>query len=231
MSLVGHGGKILPRPGSGDTGKFVRGDGTWAIPSASAGGYEAGTEGQPVSTDYAWVNQGDATATDGNRNLIMYMPGNATVNFRILKKAAPSAPYSVYLRWHPIATAAATVSYGIILRNSTSGRMLFGGFGSTSATQINIQLQRLASATSINANPTNYAHWAPSKWLKFDVTSTTAELFASTDGYDWTGLATETLATYVEAAGGTVDEIGFGGNCNNGGSYHHVSVFQTTTPS
>lgn len=198
----------------------------------AAAGYEASGSGAPVGASFAWVNQGDASTADGTRALRMTYLANASANVRILKMTAPAAPYSIYMRYRSSnAIGFADVSFGLILRNSTSGRFLFGGNLTVSEDEIRLALQRWASATSHNADRTVAGVWESSPWLRFDVTSTTAAFYASPDGWNWTQWgATETFSDYVTATGGSIDEMGFGGNCSNGAATFFVYAFQTTAP-
>ena len=72
-----------------------------------------------------WVNQGNATAYVQSGGLYMYDPPNGGVSYRILKKSAPSTPYTVtalLLSEHGCWTYP---SIGIGWRESSSGKFVF----------------------------------------------------------------------------------------------------------
>lgn len=202
--------------------------------------YEAvAGNGTPKFAQFSgWVNQGDANASDGNATLIITAPGNSNVNLRVLQMAVPTAPYSVYLRASPVATANIFTKLGLILRNSTSGRMLFNGMQSTQTVNSvsTLSLTRFWSRWSDPSGNTvttldSAAQWQIAKWLRIDVTSTTATPWNSENGWDWAVAGPpETLSTYINAANGTVDQMGIGVDCRNANGTYFISCFQTVPP-
>jgi hypothetical protein len=78
----------------------------------------------PVLSDFAWVTQGSATATEQYGGITLYEPAHGnTTSLRILKKAAPATPYTI--------TAGIVVSQwiaktynclGICFRHSSDGQ-------------------------------------------------------------------------------------------------------------
>lgn len=186
---------------------------------------------KPLLTDLAWVNQGDATAANGAGGISQVVPANAAANLRILKRAAPTAPYSVYLRYYPLANATNTLQFGLVLRNSTSGRLLYLSNFVTTVYTMNRGWQRYTSPTAFSATIDQDRQWVPAVWMKIDVTATTATPWVGPDGWSWfTAGPAETLATFINAAGGATDEIGFAAMPVNDDAGYQVSVLTTSTP-
>ncbi len=237
--LIGNGTSAVSVTATGTAAQVLTSGGASADPTwqpantVTRGIYEAASAGIPLLANFAWINQGDATAADGTGALLLTTIGNASANIRILKQAAPTAPYTVYMRAMMQQNASPNAAFGIILRNSTSGRLLYHNWYSPGATP-NVIWQRWASATSFNANiNTGIGQVYIPVWFRVDVTSTTARPYISSNGWDWVASGSlETLSTYVTATGGTVDEIGFGAQCSpaSAAGVYYVSAFQTTAP-
>ncbi len=157
---------------------------------------------------WTWVNQGSATATIANGYLALTAPSSASQNARIYVQTAPATPYTVTSHFNVGGALSSTYWGGIVLRNSTSGRFL--GIGQRFTTFFSYVMIRYASATSINASTfaTGNVGIQTFKYFKVDVTSTTATISASIDGLAFSPLTSETLATYINAGGGTVDQCG-----------------------
>lgn len=183
------------------------GDGTVTISSSGGGGsgHREGSVTIPHVADFTQVNfGGSTTAVDGNTGVILSDP-TSTGNMHALVKAVPgSTPYDVYARiadLQPFASEA-----GIILRNSTSGRLIFMGMW-----QNDLVVSRWTSLTAFNANLINSAaHKGAPSWWRIHNDGTNLTFLFSHSGLDWLQFnLTEALATFVNAAGGTVDQQGF----------------------
>lgn len=194
--------------------------------------YEAMGSSVPLSASFTWVNQGDASVADGTGALIFTAPLNASTNTRILVLTPPGTPYSVYMRANIDATTvSSTTQFGMVLRNSTSGRFLFHSVYNLVNNSPNRAWQSWSSATAFNGTTSSATMWNMPPWFKADVTSTTATPYISYDGWNWSAAGTAvTLSAYLTATGGTLDQIGFGYQCQNGPAVITVYVFQTAAP-
>jgi hypothetical protein len=131
-------------------------------------------------------------------------------------KAVPTAPFTitVRIRQTPHNT---TGDSGIILYNSTSGRSL----RMLQLTTAQFFSQQWAAFDTFNANiasgPTIVA-CDLAAWMRVTVDgSGNVSFFYSRDGAFWKALGTTTLATYLTAAGGTLDKVGVFGRLNGSG--------------
>lgn len=200
---------------------------------------------KPAMASFTWVNQGaGSTGTDYGAGIQLHVPSTQT-GFAALVKTAPATPYSVFMRFKLNPRMQQFTSGGVLLRNSTSGRLLAvtcssrGNEGVVTANnvwQLAVMFERFSSATTFNANTavTPGSHWTCPQWLRVDVTSTTATVAFSEDGLGWdynvVSGTSETLSTYLNASGGTLDQIGFGLQASFTNADMFVQSFGTTAP-
>lgn len=204
--------------------------------------YEARASGKmPVVADFTQLNFGVGTSASDYGLGVQITGAAAQSGWAGMVLTPPATPYSVYLRLQLITRMAQFSSGGLMLRNSSNGRMVVASVstrgnesGITSGTVWNLSLmfERFSSMTAFNANTavTPGSRITPPLWIRIDVTSTTLTLFDSLDGKGWRNNGVETLSTYVTAAGGTVDQIGFASESSPNGSDLFVTAFGTTTP-
>lgn len=82
---------------------------------------------EPVSGDYAWINQGSASlnTTPGGIYLLAPATGAATPSVVLRKKAAPSTPYTITVAFIPQLTTASGLSVGVGWRQSSDGKLIY----------------------------------------------------------------------------------------------------------
>lgn len=165
-----------------------------------------GTPTKPTVSGFTAVNQGAASFTDGSFGVLMTSSASGSDSVRILSAAAPiTSTWNVYLRLEELGTKSLSAGGALILRNSSSGKLLFLGFSNTN----DLIFVRYNSPTSFSANIATYNNIRQvPKWLRFQVTSTTVTAYCSPNGRDWLTLGTESLATFITS----IDEAGFGIN-------------------
>jgi hypothetical protein len=215
------------------TGLDVSVTGTEATISASGGGGSGyGFEDTPTvpnTSGYTLQNTGTASMANanGSRGIALTTP-TATDNVRFVRKngAPPATPYSLILRAAPISPRhGGTSRMCVILRNSTSGRLITWG----KQDDFNLYAQRWASYTSSGGNillQTGCVFSRMMNWMKISNDGTTLTFSCGPDGENWFDLTTEALATYINASGGSVDEIGFGTTTQSAG-FTVVDLFQS----
>jgi len=81
---------------------------------------------QLAGSDWTWVNQGSATLTDSGAGVLsLVVPTSSSANLRILKKAAPSTPYTITAVMNGLGWNGGTSSYwGIGWRQSSDGKLV-----------------------------------------------------------------------------------------------------------
>jgi hypothetical protein len=166
----------------------------------------------PLLSQFTTFNLGTASLTDNSYGIGIDSP-NQAIALRGAYKASPAIPFTIYARIEPTWLGFANNQrWGILLRNSTSGRHSHLGFINNSSGQIAFDYQSDWSNTFVFANSVGGANILTpiaARWLKVDVTSTTATLYMG-DGYRWNSVSrVQTLSTYLNVGGGNVDGIGF----------------------
>ena len=160
---------------------------------------------------WSWVNQGSATiaASPNGYTTLTVTPANGD-NWR-MRVQSKSGSFTVTMRYasgFPMANYAAT---GFVFRDSSTGKFTSYGFGYNSGP--NILVQRFNDPTTFSFTPINFG-LTTAQYLKATSDGTTLTFYASLDGTAWTRIGTETIATHI----GTLDQIGFGVDCNNNGA-------------
>lgn len=120
-------GAGLPAPGP--DGNVLTSDGTsWVSEAPAAGGGGGGSEGTPPAlADYAWFNQGGATATGGPGGIHMVAPVTGGEVARVLERALPAPPYTLRAKVLFDTIAINYMSAGLYLRDSVGGAgIIFG---------------------------------------------------------------------------------------------------------
>jgi hypothetical protein len=121
---------LAPASGGG-TANFLRADGTWAAPPGGGGSsiYTA-----PVLANFAFVNQGAATATTTGTSGAVWVTKptqGGSSNITQLVRAVPGATWTLVWGYRPACGVGATSNAGIgpSLYESGSGKLVIVGYG------------------------------------------------------------------------------------------------------
>lgn len=186
------------------------------------GPYEAKDSGAlPRAASFTTTNFSAGTAlTDYDLGVRLEIPTTQS-GFAFCYVNVPTAPFSVYMRHRTICRMMQFASSALIARNSTSGRCLIASVGSrgnegvvtaNNVWQTAIMFERFTSLSAFSASTavTPGSRRDVPTWLRFDVTGGGVTLYDSVDGAGWWNNGSELVATFLNAAGGTLDQIGFG---------------------
>lgn len=225
------GATILNFAGAGVTAADVGGGQVDVTIPGGGASYEASPT-VPDTSGYTLQQTGGGSASMANANnsrgIVLTFPTAADrVAFVRKNGSPPSTPYTLTLRAEPVShRSGGTSRMCIILRNNTSGRLIT--FGKQDAS--NLYAQRWASYTSTGGNILLQDGWFSrmQDWLQIHNDGTTLTFRCGPDGENWFDVTTEALATYIDASGGSVDEIGFGATTQNAG-FTVVDLFQSFT--
>jgi hypothetical protein len=159
----------------------------------------------------AWINQGSATLTTTKGYYYLSEPGGSTLNLRIQKVAAPSAPYTITAAFQLLFDKQATAYGGICWRESSSGKLLTWGFDDTDTFVANkyTDASNLSSAVALGP-PVKDPRGTGLYWLRLEDDNTDRKLRISLNGQDWTTVFTETRTTFL-----TPNEVGIFVNSQN----------------
>lgn len=221
-----------------ENAKYIYGGSSWTIQSSS-GGYEGGPITAATTADLAtWVNQGTSTVSDGTGAMILKPQVDGFVHGR--EKAAPSAPYDLYMKvnFDFLSSQAATTGIvgaaGILMRDNSDSEILtwcvyYERIAGDEQNTYGLIAQRWTNATTFSATPLLRFNGRPWPWIRVNVTSTTVTFYASPDGKNWIQAGTETISTFID----TIDRIGVVGIASANATEAVVTVpyFSTTAPS
>lgn len=161
--------------------------------------------------DFAWVNQSTATATDSGGGInIVATTHSSNEGVEALVKTAPTLPYifTVHMQDYSWMNAGGAGGWwymaGIIIRNSTSGKLIIFGTkndGTNSlptASYINITTYSSVTAGVANIYYTAGVAWDTSNlWFRIENNNTNRLYSMSRDGINWTQLYSEGNSTYM----------------------------------
>ena len=169
----------------------------------------------PVFGDFAWVNQGSATATTTYGGVIIYAPEGASDSLRILKKAAPATPYTIEGAFTiPTMPVVNYNAGGLLFRNSAALTLASSGFGTNFAAipyYFSAAVNKWTNPTTYSAAYLSVGIPVPSLlWFQISDNGTSRISRWSADGINWMHLHTVGRTDFL-----TADEIGFFANANN----------------
>lgn len=189
----------------------------------------------PILSDFVQQNLGAWTVANSakGRGIVCKSSSTTQSEYLFLREGAayPAGSFSRYMtfsgQYHGTTSTGTSMwlSASIILRNSSNGRMVaFAIQPERGASDGYVGFERYSDYVT-SGGGTRYAlpmAWFP-KWMRLDVTTTDVKLFTSVDGETWIEMVTESFATYLTAAGGSVDQIGLGSR-HDGSSTAPVSM-------
>jgi hypothetical protein len=208
----GSAGQVLQTNGSGA-------DPTWETVSGGGGG-DTELDFDPPTLTILPINRQTAaaftaTATDviGKGLSLFLNPTGAGDKVLARLKVAPVAPFTLTARVRQT-QANALGEAGLILYNSTTNRSLrvllltTGRVFSQQWSALETFNATIATGVAVVGHPAMI-------WLRITVTALGAvSFFFSFDGVFFKAIGTTTLATYLTAAGGTLDEVGVHARAN-----------------
>ena len=186
----------------------------------------------PLTTaDFTWANQGTSTVTDQNGTIVMDAPPASGENARVQVRTAPSPTYSVIAAFQYIGIIefGRYPNFGLVLRQSTSGKMYGHAFGAQAGDRA------LMHATYKFNSPTSYAgdvtsrkstlHRSPYLWLKMTDNNTNLLFYVSGDGVNWIQTGSESRGAFMTLNGGVTgpDQVGWYVNNEGSSAYHSLT--------
>lgn len=173
------------------------------------------TEGayeKPV-TGVAWTVGGipPQAVSDGVMGILYQAPNAGGYSYFYRSGLAPANGFTASLRVDGVCLNQTTNGYGIFIRNSTSGRIAQLNMVTQSGTIVSIQSQTFSVFGGFNANilgaTVNIAETP--KWFRISMAAGVFSMYLSNNGLDWFLWTSQSLGTYINAAGGQVDQAGF----------------------
>jgi hypothetical protein len=188
----------------------------------------------PVLSNWAWINQGTATAVDEAGTIRLTAIANNGLDAKILKKSAPSTPYTITAAFEYYISNLGVVqqggSFGLCWRQSSDGKLILnahriatngGTFSPWSLFSEDWNSATSRSAANFTQTTSNaMPHFRPNLlWVRITDNGTNRIVYFSFDGLVWFQMLSETRTTFL-----TGDEVGFFIN-NDWGGQSGNSVF------
>ena len=164
---------------------------------------------EPDVADFAWVNQGTASAMNSNGRLVFNGPPVAAENVRVLKKAAPSTPYVITAAFRRLFNPVSSRQWcGLCFRDSGSGKLSCLAFNLWSGDSLfdNVSVYRFTDATIFDSMSFSRTPIVGSRdliWARIEDDGSDRKYYVSLDGANWRLLYTEGRTTFL-----TADEVG-----------------------
>lgn len=206
----------------GSVNKFQELDPLFGYSSAPPVGRIVDASGNTLTvSDFTWVNQGGATASDQNGTILMRAPPANGENCRVLKVSAPTPPYSLIAAAEvfAITSGGGIPNVGIVARQSSSGKFYILSINTDESTWPWCwAAYTVNSPTSFNNTeaPRSDGQTLPSGryfWFKLEDDGTDLKAYVGHDGMNWLLIDTHDRDSFMTSGG--PDEIGFYMNNHN----------------
>lgn len=165
-----------------------------------------------VVSDFAWINQETATATDTAGGIVMTPPVGTGSSINLLKRTAPSTPYTVTIGAILNVVGTDTNRLGLCFRQSSDGKIVYVGVG-YAASNWKIESYKFTNATTYAGSTYfsyNYMPYGGLIWLRIGDDGADRKTWVSQDGQNWVLVHSVTRTDHL-----TADEIGIAVDCNN----------------
>lgn len=149
----------------------------------------------PVLGDFTWVNQGSATAVSTYGGVYMEGPQDTGANERVLKKALPSAPWTVTVGFIPMATGVNYVNGGFYLADANDKGVRFAWMCRNAPT---VDSAAFNSPTSWSSDKFSYiAECGTVLFLRFVDDNSSRYYQVSRDNQHFTTVSSESRTTHM----------------------------------
>lgn len=199
---------------------------TWTIVRGYNGTTAAShNDGDAVTlVNWEWVNQGSATFSLANGFGYLTSPTTGAANFRIIKRLVPTAPYRLTLGFVPFHHPSGNNQRGVILRESSSGKLVSWVVNWAAGGPI-FEALKWNSPTSANSSytitPNSAAHLrGPLHFLQIHDDNTNRLFKYSVDGVNFFQVGSSTRTDFI-----TPDEVGFAVNPDSSTGFGAMSIY------
>jgi hypothetical protein len=156
-----------------------------SIPGGSGGSAEGRAHVVPTLSDFTWVNQGSASATQRSYGFAISATGNSSAhNWRILARAAPSTPYAIIARLRRFSFNASWHWHALGFRDSATGRLVSHGVYSAGVTPV-LRREYWTNPTTQTAASADVNWWPILEWMRIRDDGTNIYGDISVNGDDW----------------------------------------------
>lgn len=178
----------------------------------------------PAAASWSWINQGSCSIADDRGAVLMTVPGTASgTENRIVKKAAPSVPYTITAAFLASLYPTNYRGFQLVFRESGSGKLASYTFLHNSG-DLALYVRKWSDATTYSADyiantKVNYLAGGL-LWLRIADDNTNRICSVSLDGQHFTTLHSVGRTDFL-----TADEVGWGGYVQtNGSDTNYISL-------
>lgn len=208
--LPGTAGNVLQTNGPGA-------DPTWVPASGGGGGgYPQIALTKPTAAQFTNINPA-AGLTMTDKTFGVALIGDSTLASNALRpciwNVAPgAAAFTMTARMALLDPYyAGFYTTCLFARNSSNGRIVvFGSYNSDTQPLVQNWTSFTGFSSDVNTRPNLYGYSANHPWRRITLAAGTLSYQGSPDGDVWTTVVTSTVASFLTAAGGTLDQVGFG---------------------
>ena len=165
-----------------------------------------------TESDFTWLNQGSATATDlDSGGIALVVPTTSGNSIRGKYKSAPGTPYTLTVGFAPQLHADSTCVAGIGFRESSSGKLIIMG----SAKVDELAVYKFNSPTSFNTSLFSRVPWPMARliqWFQLEDDGTDIYFRTGVDGINFQDIVDEARGTFFTTG---PDQILFYCNTNS----------------
>lgn len=162
-----------------------------------------------VVSDFSFVNQGGATATDRDGRIVMQIPFDAGQQVRGIFQTAPTPPYEIILAIKGVGPREDFFEFGLAFRESSTSKL----FTISRQFQDTLEVNRYTNNTTLAGNDLTdvFGFGGGLTWMKIKDDNTNLKFFIGPNGQDWIELHSVIRTTHM--AGGP-NQVGIYGNPN-----------------
>ena len=161
------------------------------------------TPTKPVVSDFAWINQGTATAVDDPEGIYLNALAAAAHDLKILKKAAPSTPYTITALFLRNCLSSGNASVGLCFRQSSDGKI--ATFANLTWTTLRLSVWKYTDATTFSASYFDVVSWNEDlMFFRIEDDGTDRKCYVSIDGINFIQIHSIGRTDFL-----TADEVGF----------------------
>lgn len=165
-----------------------------------------------VVSDFAWINQETTTATDTAGGILMTPPVGTGSSINILKRTAPSTPYTITMGGILNAVGTNSLRMGLVFRQSSDGKLVYIALG-YGGSNYKIESFKFTDPTTYSGATYFSYEYTPlggMLWVRIADNGTNRITSVSCDGQNWIDIHSVGRTDYL-----TADEIGIAVDCNN----------------
>lgn len=162
-----------------------------------------------IVSDFTFVNQGSATATDRGGRIVMQIPFDVGQQIRGIFQTAPTPPYEIILAIKGVGPRENFFEFGLAFRESGTSKL----FTISRQFQDTLEVNRYTNNTTLTGNDFTdvFGFGGGLTWMKVEDDNTNLKFFIGPNGQDWIQVHSALRTTHMV---GGPNQVGIYGNPN-----------------